>query len=144
MKVDRDVAEGGCWSSARVEVAFGNAVLTEATAAAKRYWRRHKPLLWSERQPGERNQYQSAWIFGLSGVYAESVESNWTDMLSDDEVGIATRYALIQLNGRPDFLDDLIKARPAIVSDLLLRELKAQFEAWADSGEDSSRYVRYR
>lgn len=129
MHEGRDVSDGP-WNSDAVISMLGAEVFRNALPALKRYWRKHKPLLWSERAPEERSTFLWAWMYGLCSLKAEVSEMGWIDRLSDEEVRLATRYAMIQLNGQPEFLDLLIASRSNPVLDLLSSELEAQLHAW--------------
>jgi len=126
----------GPWSSDVVISVFGQGVYQHALPALKRYWRSHKPDLWSERKTEERSTYYHSWMYGLSALKAEAGEENWINKLSDNEVFLAVRYAMTQFNGRPEFLDDLISLRPNIVSNLLSEELEGQFSVWEEVSGD--------
>jgi len=135
MHAKRQVSDGP-WSSDAVALVLGEDVLIHALPALKKYWRKNRPLLWSERKPETRQTFVWAWMYGLCALKAEAAEARWIDQLSDDEVRLATKFAMIQFNGWPEFLDQLIASRPMPVLDILSRELEAQFNAWDEVDGD--------
>ncbi len=131
----RDVSDGP-WNSDAVRRIFGDDVFQHAIPALKRYWRKHHPLLWSERVTEDRHTFLWVWLYGLCALKAETSEPDWIERLSDEEVKLATRYAVTQFNGFPEFMDDLIAERPAPVVDVLSIELRGQFDAWSELNGD--------
>lgn len=114
------------WDRSRIVRAFNDDVAVRLTDALCRYWRAEVPSLPTERPPVERNSYPDQWFVGLVGLFVESRTRGWAERLSQDEVRLAVRYAILELNGFPEWLADLAKAQPQIVREVLSVELRAQ------------------
>ncbi|MEJ0044761.1 MAG: hypothetical protein WDN04_00265 [Rhodospirillales bacterium] len=70
---------------------------------------------------------------GLAAIAAEAEEPNWAVKLTSDEVRLACRYAPIELNGFPSWLDSLAQAHPADVDSVLGVELSQELLETAES-----------
>ena len=87
------------------------------------HWSRYKPKLRSEGAPP--NQTPFAVIFGLTGLSIEAKETtNWPDLLNDEEIDIACRYASHELNGFPTWFPRLFEKHPKCVGEFLLNEIR--------------------
>lgn len=84
------------------------------------------PSIPSERQQEERNSVRSFDIMGLVGTSLAAAAPAWGHRLSDKEAERAARYALIELNGFPDYMTDLIAAKPGPVAAILIAEIDCQ------------------
>jgi hypothetical protein len=70
------------------------------------YWRRYKPKLRSEGAEGNKTPFST--IFGLSGIGIEAEETpGWPSKLTEADAELATRYALFEQNGNPDWMQRL-------------------------------------
>ena len=98
------------------------------------YWRGMRPTLRCERRFGAENTYLVVWTIGLMGIYAEAEEPLWATKLSRDEAELAVRYALLEINGLPGWLDSLAKAHPVTVEAVIGAEL---LDDLLDSGGNS-------
>ncbi|MEQ4339017.1 hypothetical protein ABNM62_11155 [Pseudomonas syringae] len=110
----------GHWQSLVPE--FGTTVAQTFRDGAVRFWRGYRPTLPSEGAPPNSTPYQV--IFGLIGLAIEAQEepSNFLQM-SIDDAKLACRYALLELNGFPDWLMELAKVHPLPIQDIVLREV---------------------
>lgn len=117
----------GRWDRAFLEAHFGHEVTNAVRRALMCYWRSMKPSVRSERKVGEKNTYLVVWSIGLMGIYAEAEDPAWAITLSRDEVELATRYSLLELNGLPNWLAALVEAHAAqverVIGDQLDEEL---------------------
>lgn len=86
----------------------------------------------SESEPDKRNTFSQLWQFGFAAITAESEAPGWAVKLTPDEAQLAERYAPIQLNGLPSWLDDLIQTHPAAVDAVLGAELSWELSLSAD------------
>jgi hypothetical protein len=67
-------------------------------------------------------------MFGLAAITAEAEEKHWATKLTTDEASLAARYAPIQLNGCPTWLEDLAAVHPAAVESVLGKELTSELD----------------
>ncbi len=117
------------WNRRFMEGHFGKDTADRMRQALMKYWRADVPTIRSERPQGEKGTYPIRWQVGLAGVYAEAEDPEWANILSDDEVQIATRYAPIELNGFPSWLDGLVQAYPDVVDAIIGTELSEELNA---------------
>lgn len=126
----RAVGSGGdrydVWNKGAILDAFGPAVANEAESAFCALWRSTTPLLWSSRQPGDRNNQPLSWIHALCGVSAEAATLDWSVSLSEDEAQIAAIYATHELNGFAPFIYDLVTTHPSVVDAVIGGELTTE------------------
>lgn len=111
------------WNRRFIEFQFGKDVANRLRSAMSAYWRKEKPTLWSERKESEKNTFLVRWQFGLASISAEAEDPKWASRLSDEEARLAVRYAPLELNGFPSWLDSLIEAHPKAVDAILGEEL---------------------
>jgi hypothetical protein len=111
------------WNRRFIESQFGKEVADRLRGAMSAYWRKDKPTLRSERKDSEKNTFVVRWQFGLAAISAEAEDPKWATKLSDEEACLAARYAPLELNGFPSWLDSLIEAHPKAVDDVLGEEL---------------------
>ena len=86
-------------------------------------WRDNRPTFARERLESECNVLLENWLLGLGGIYAEAEEPDWAVQLSDAEAGLAVRYATIELNSLPQWVESLVDVHPRVVSQTLGNEL---------------------
>ena len=105
---------------------FGEEVAQAYREGVTNYWRKYRPLLRSEGAPS--NSTPIMVIFGLAGLDIEAAETpDWPAKLSKEEVLLACRYAVHELNGFPPWFPKLFEAHPGIVGEFLLSEMKQEF-----------------
>lgn len=121
---DEDKESG--WNRRFIERHFDSAVADKLRRALSAVWRRDRPTLRSERSAEERNSYLLRWRLGLAAIQAEAEDPLWADKLSTEDALLAARYAPIQLNGFPAWLDALAKAHPSAISSVLGGELVSE------------------
>ena len=100
-------------------------------------WRTDRPTLRSERQDGEKDTFLVKWQFGLAGIAAEAEDPNWAKRLTEQEAELACRYAPIELNGFPSWLESLAVQHPAAVDRVLGEELSLSLREVTDSNTHS-------
>jgi len=120
------------WNKDALVQAFGTVITDLAEKAFREQWRTTTPKLWSTRPPKDRNSTPYTWIYGLCGVSAESSTPGWADTLSPEEARLAAAYATVELNGFSPFINDLAKAHPAPVNDVIGSELSAELSCGRD------------
>jgi len=104
---------------------FGTEVAEAFRDGARGFWRRYDALTRST--GGTPNSTPAAHVFGLAGLAIEARDGEgWTERLSPDEAEQATRYAVGELNGFPNWLPGLFVAHPDAVCSVLLREIVHQ------------------
>ncbi|GAA0888894.1 hypothetical protein [Rhodanobacter soli] len=111
------------WNRGFIERVFNRETADRLRGAMKDVWRQDRPTVKSERSLEGRNSYLMRWSMGLAGIYAEAEDPDWATTLSAEEVDLAARYALLELNDLPVWIDALIQVRPAVVETLIGREL---------------------
>lgn len=128
----------GNWRSLIPE--FGENIAQAFRDGAVGYWRQNTPKLRSEGAAANTTPFTT--IFGLTGLAIEARETEgWPSALSADEAGIATRYALQELNGFPTWLPQLNKAFPVQVVDIIRSEIMHELATETADGE--SHYALY-
>jgi hypothetical protein len=127
----------GRWDRAFLEECFSASVADALRRSLMTYWRGMKPTLRQERKAEEKNTYLVVWSIGLMGLYAEAEDSRWTKTLSESEAELAVRYALLELNGLPDWLAMLADAYGSVVERVLGSELADELNA---PGSNDSRH----
>jgi hypothetical protein len=104
---------------------YGEAVAEAYREGVTNYWRKYRPLLRSEGAPS--NSIPIMVMFGLTGLDIEAVETpDWPLKLSEEEVLLACRYAVYELNGFPPWFPRLFEGHPDIVSEFVLSEIKQE------------------
>jgi hypothetical protein len=123
------------WNRRFIERQFGREVADRLRSILLRMWRKDKPTLRSERTEDQKNTFLVRWQLGLAAIYAEAEDPNWSAKLTDEEARLAARFAPLELNGFPSWLDDLVAAHPAAVDAILGSELSlAMREGGAEIG----------
>jgi hypothetical protein len=122
------------WNRRFIEGQFGKVVADRLRETMKAAWRKDKPTLRSERAEGEKDRFLVRWQFGLAGIAAEAEDPNWAERLSDDEGELACRYAPMELNGFPSWLERLAIQHPAAVDRVLGKELTLSLREVAGGG----------
>lgn len=127
-------SDDGRWDRAFLEKTLGVDVTDALRRGLMTYWRGMRPSLRPERPADQKNTYLMVWSIGLMGIYAEAEEIGWAKKLSTDEAELAARYALLELNGLPDWLSALVNAHGEVVERILGTELADEL---AGEGGDS-------
>lgn len=111
------------WNRSFIEEHFGKEIADRLRGAMMNAWREECPTLPSERPEGERGKILGRWGFGLSAIYAEAEDPSWAARLSEQEAKLAARYALIEINGLPLWLESLVDVHPEAVEAIIGNEL---------------------
>jgi len=111
------------WNRGFIERVFDKSMADRFRDAFAQAWRSGEPSLRSERPEDEKNSYLRSWRIGLAGVYAEAEDPQWASKLKEEEARLACRFALIDLNRLPRWVDDLIAEHPDAVDAIIGYEL---------------------
>ncbi|MGA7451751.1 MAG: hypothetical protein WBW73_10940, partial [Rhodoplanes sp.] len=111
------------WNRRFIEQQFGSGVADRLRDTLKKMWRKDKPTLRSELELEKRNTFLVRWQLGLAAFYAEAEDPPWAMKLTGSEAELAARYAPIELNGFPAWLEALAAAHPKAVDTVLGEEL---------------------
>ncbi len=123
MRHDGDDSRSSGWNRRFIEEQFNPETADRLRRVLMTIWRDDNPTLPSERPEGERNTFLVRWQLGLAAIYAEAEDREWANKLSDAEARLAARYAPIELNGLPQWLEDLVGVHPSAVDQALGNEL---------------------
>jgi len=126
------------WNRQYIETQFGKDTADRLRAAMKLFWRNDKPTLPSERPNNEKATYLVHWQFGLACIAAEAEDPNWAKAISINEAELACRYALVQLNGFPSWLDDIGTTHPAAIDHILGQEFSHSMNDLTNAPQQSS------
>jgi hypothetical protein len=122
------------WNRRFMEQNFGRETTERMREALTRAWRQHHPTLRSERLAGEKNTNLARWALGVAAIAAEAEHPHWARNLSAEEAERAARFALMELNGLPSWLDSLAAAHPDTVAGVLGAELIRELDELAAKG----------
>ncbi|MER8964648.1 hypothetical protein NKI25_02840 [Mesorhizobium sp. M0808] len=111
------------WNRRFIEQQFGRKVADRLRHALLGMWRKYKPTLSSERPAGQKNTFLVKWQLGLAAIAAEAEDPLWATKVAEEEARLAARYAPIELNGFPSWLDALVAAHPKAVDSVFGEEL---------------------
>lgn len=111
------------WNRRFIEQYFNKDTADRLRGAMASVWRNEFPTLRSERSKSEQNNELMRWQLGLTAIAAEAEDYQWASKLSVDEAKLAARYAPVELNGFPSWLEDLVLAHPEAVESVLWPEL---------------------
>lgn len=126
------------WSRRFIEEQFGSTVADRLRETMMIMWRKDRPTLRSERSDDQKNTFLVKWQFGLAGVAAEAEDPNWAKRLTEQEAELACRYAPMELNGFPSWLESLAVEHPAAVDRILGEELSLSLREVTDANAYST------
>lgn len=122
IKAGEDSRESG-WNRRFIEENFGKELADQLRNTLMSIWRHEQPTLPSERREEKRYETLVCWQLGVTAIYAEAEDPTWAKNLSVDEAKLAARYALVQLNGLPPWLQDLVMHHAQVVDSVIGQEL---------------------
>ena len=111
------------WNRRFIEEQFGRETADRLRCTLMNIWREDHPTLPSERPEDKRGTYLVRWQLGLAALYAEAEDPSWATKLTEEEAKLAVRFAPIQLNGLPNWVESLIDVHPGAVDAILGNEL---------------------
>ena len=123
MNHDGEHGRASGWNRRFIEEQFGGETADRLRLTLMNIWRDDHPTLPSERPEDERGRYLVRWQLGLAGLYAEAEDPSWAAKLTEEEAELAARYAPIELNGLPLWMESLVDAHPGAVDAILGNEL---------------------
>ena len=123
MSRDGDYSKSSGWNRHFIEKHFNTETADRLRSVLMRVWRSDKPTLPSERSKSKRNTFLERWQLGLAAIYAEAEDHDWATKLNVAEAQLAARYAPIELNGLPQWMEALVTAHPDEVEQTLGNEL---------------------
>ena len=130
MSHDGDDSREAGWNRRFIEEHFGKETADRMRRTLMDIWREDCPTLPSERPEDQRGTYLTRWHLGLTALYAEAEDPSWATKLTGQEAKLAARYAPIELNGLPLWMEILVdahsKAVDATLGSELSRELKRE------------------
>jgi len=121
------------WNRRFIEQQFSKAVADRLRETMMAAWRKDRPSLRSERPVGEKDKFLVRWQFGLAGIAAEAEDVNWAKRLTDQEAERACRYAPMEMNGFPSWLEGLAVEYPAAVDRVIGEELSLSLREVTDA-----------
>ncbi|WP_370215280.1 hypothetical protein [Idiomarina sp.] len=116
------------WNRRFIEEQFNQETADKLRRVLMKIWRDDYPTFPSERPEGSRNTFLVRWQLGLAAIYAEAESPNWAAKLNDAEAELAARYAPFELNGLPEWLEELTNRHPKAVNKTLGNELSWQLD----------------
>jgi hypothetical protein len=111
------------WNRRFIQEQFGASVADRLRETMMAAWRKDRPTLRSERAEGEKNTFLVRWQFGLAGIAAEAEDPNWAKRLTESEAELACRYAPVEFNSFPSWLETVAVEYPQAVDRVLGQEL---------------------
>jgi hypothetical protein len=122
------------WNRRFIQEQFGQAVADRLRSTLMKMWRKDTPTLRSERPDDKKNTFLVRWQLGVTAIYAEAEDPQWAEKLTEQQAELAARFAPMQLNGFPPWLEQLVSVYPKAVDRILGNELTlALREAGADT-----------
>ncbi len=128
MSHDGENSRTSGWNRRFIEELFGKETADRLRRTLMNIWRRYHPTLASERPEDKRNTCFVVWQLGLAAIYAEAEDPEWAANLSEQEARLAARYAPIELNGFPRWMESLVAAHSNAVDATLGRELSWELQ----------------
>lgn len=116
------------WNPGFIERVFDKGMADRFKVALAAAWRKDRPTLKSERPADQRNSYLMRWRMGLAGLYAESEGASWASILTLEEADLACRYALLDLNRLPAWLEAVAHVHPTVVDTTIGNELMGELK----------------
>jgi len=121
------------WNRRFIEQYFGKDVADRLRASMRSIWRKDRPTLRYERSSDSRGTIYISWQLGLAAITAEAEDPSWACKLSVDEAELAARYAPIELNGFPAWIESLAREHPGAIDRTLGLDLSAELQEIATS-----------
>ena len=123
MSHDGEDSRAAGWNRRFIEEQFNRETADRLRRTLMTIWREDHPSLPSERPEDKRNTYLVRWQLGLAGLYAEAEDPSWATTLTEEEAKLAARYASIELNKLPLWMEGLVDTYPGAVDAILGNEL---------------------
>lgn len=133
MSNDGENSRESGWNRHLIEEHFGKETAEQLRRILMNIWRQDCPSLASERSEGKCNITLIRWQLGLAALYAEAEDPLWATKVTEEEAKLAARYAPIELNALPSWIENLIDAHPDAVDSVLGKELSYELNGRAYS-----------
>lgn len=134
MRRSGDESRASGWNRRFIEHYFDKEVADRLRTSMRSIWRKDRPTLRCERSADERGTILIRWQLGLAAIAAEAEDPDWARKLSDEEAELAARYAPIESNGFPAWLEALAREHPVAVERTLGPDLAAELDEVAAPG----------
>jgi hypothetical protein len=105
---------------------LGDVVGKSFEQSCRDYWRSEPPEVWSEKKEDERNRSSGRPHIALTGLSIESSVPGWAENLTLDEVERAAGWATTELNGHPEWINELATVHPEAVGRALAKEVELE------------------
>ncbi|MDQ6958448.1 MAG: hypothetical protein Q9M24_04970 [Mariprofundaceae bacterium] len=103
------------------------------------YWRKYIPEIRSEGMDNP-NSIPHAVIVGLSGLEMEAgYVPDWPVNLTESEAQLASQYAMREINGFPEWMQNFHRVFPSILEARILKEIEWEFSQY--DGKEPCHYV---
>ncbi|RXH28627.1 hypothetical protein XH99_14465 [Bradyrhizobium nanningense] len=122
------------WKRRFIEEQFGKAAADRLRETMMTVWRKERPTLRSERPEGKKDTFLVRWQFGVACIAAEAEDPNWAQKLTEEEAELASRYAPVELNALPSWLEGLAIEFPQAVDRVLGQELSLSLQEISNAG----------
>lgn len=126
------------WNRRFIEKYFSKDIADRLRTTMMAIWRNDRPTLRSERPADEKNTFLIRWQLGLAAVAAEAEDPSWARKLTSDEAKLAARYAPLELNGFPSWLESLAIEHSVAVEAVLGPELTIELDEIANANFHAS------
>ena len=123
MSRDGEDSRSSGWNRRFIVEHFDEETADRLRRTLMKVWRDDCPSLPSERPKEGRNTGFVHWQLGLAGIHAEAEDPDWARKIGDTDARRAARYALVELNGLPQWMEALADAHPDAVDRTLGNEL---------------------
>ena len=118
-------------STVSLRNAYGGDVAEAAEAGWRAFWRRHTPELRHERS--KANEVKNLDVLGLVGVRLELASDADLHEWPHDDAALAARYACVEINGLPKWLEAIAAAHPRALRDGIGAAIRSEYDAPPDS-----------
>ena len=122
MSHDGEDSRASGWNRRFIKEQFGKETADRLRRILMNIWREDHPTLPSERPEDERSTYPG-WQLGLAALYAEAEDPSWATKLTEEEAKLVMRFAFIEENGLPSWMESLVDVHPDAVDAILGNEL---------------------
>ncbi|MDD1134102.1 hypothetical protein [Pseudomonas shahriarae] len=114
------------WDRRFLEAHFGKTTADRLRTSMRAIWRGDHPTLRYERPAEQKGTFLIRWQLGLAAIAAEAEDPDWARNLSVVEAKLAARYARVECNGFPAWLESLAREFPDAVEQTLGPDLTAE------------------
>lgn len=133
------------WNRGFIEEHFDKETADRFRRVLMEIWRDYLPTSPSKRLKGESNTLPMCWQLGLAAIYAEAEDPDWANKICDEKARSAARFALIEPNSFPQWLEALSTTHPTAVEQTLGNELSWELKqaSWTHSNFGVLQRINY-